>query len=351
MELLQIKSLLKSYYRFFNYLVVFYISSTFFTLLLSAFISSYKIIVLYKLLNYSIILFPIFIIYICLYVFKTTKNIMALYILIIFQITIISYILFPLINFGVVPRSIFEYFKWFFPIEGFLLWSILVRDLYNSKLKKIELQKEVITHKEESALNLIKGQDKERKRLSRQLHDSIGIKLASLKMNLISNEKIKNSCSDEVSKQIDEISTEVRHISHALNPESLERQGLIKAIEVEIFRLEDLYQNLLFEFEHDSNFVIKEKGYQNMIYWTCMELLNNVIKYSKATEVKIKLKLKDTTICLSVEDNGIGYDPEEYFNKGIGLRNIRDRAQLLDGNFRIERLKKGMLHMFELPIN
>jgi len=276
---------------------------------------------------------------------------MALYILIIFQITIISYILFPLINFGVVPRSIFEYFKWFFPIEGFLLWSILVRDLYNSKLKKIELQKEVITHKEESALNLIKGQDKERKRLSRQLHDSIGIKLASLKMNLISNEKIKNSCSDEVSKQIDEISTEVRHISHALNPESLERQGLIKAIEVEIFRLEDLYQNLLFEFEHDSNFVIKEKGYQNMIYWTCMELLNNVIKYSKATEVKIKLKLKDTTICLSVEDNGIGYDPEEYFNKGIGLRNIRDRAQLLDGNFRIERLKKGMLHMFELPIN
>ena len=278
--------------------------------------------------------------------FKTKEN-NALYFSIAFIADTLIFLAYSLIPFKIFRLTEYsDFFKWFIAVENVLILAILIKNLYDTKQHKIVLQKELITQKEINTTNYLKGQSEERKRFANQLHDSINLKLSTLKIQLS-----RLDLESKYLQQLDEINQEIRSISHAISPISLQNKGVVKAINENIFKLEDSYPELIINFKHHSEFELSlDKKNSELIYWTCLELINNIIKHANASQIKLTLYKIDGSIILSVCDNGIGYDKKNNLsNKGIGLKNITDRALIMNGVFITTNLTVGMKHEFKIP--
>jgi signal transduction histidine kinase len=213
----------------------------------------------------------------------------------------------------------------------------------------------------ESIQAIITGQENERKRLAREIHDGIGPLLSSAKLELdLFLEDLKehdSSIPDEklfsIRQTIDTISVDLRDLSHRLIPRLLEEFGLLSAFQNMVGRLNsfkksnvDLYCHLDPEDRFDRDIELN-------LFRCGQELLNNAIKHSKAKNVILQLIKHEDSIVLMVEDDGIGFIPAE-LNKnsdGIGLLNIETRIRALDGDFLIEAEKeRGSLVSIEIPL-
>lgn len=205
------------------------------------------------------------------------------------------------------------------------------------KTKNEELQRK----NEEIELALRKGQNIERKRVASELHDSLNTKIAGMRWQLESldegdfndyNRKIINHLMDIAGEAYDDI----RLISHNMVPSDLEEKGLIAALQKLVGRFgsvnglsftldSNLEQRLPLEIEHQ-------------LYHIVLELINNVVKHARATEVLISLKQKDNVLELMVADNGKGFDgpPARDLQKGMGLLNVRGRAAAMGAGCSIE---------------
>jgi len=289
--------------------------------------------------------FPISFFVICFQIYFKTKSTNALLLSLTFLITNIYFVVSAITPFQVISHSVMVFFKWGVLAESVMILVIIIRDLINTKLDKQRLEMDLITQKSINTTRYMKGQSAERKRFASQLHDSINLKLSSLKMQL-SNHNID----EKIVKQLDDVNAEIRSISHSLSPVSLERNGLVNAINEVIFKLEDSYPDLIIEFKYPHQDFRASTRNEELCYWTCLELLNNTIKHSGASKICIELAIVDLCIELSVEDNGVGFDYESIkHKKGIGLQNVYDRAFLVDGTFEVKKLEKGVLQIFKLP--
>ena len=87
------------------------------------------------------------------------------------------------------------------------------------------------------------------------------------------------------------------------------------------------------------------------LYRILQEQLNNIIKYAGATEIFVGLKFVDNNLKLTIKDNGKGFDPKQY-SKGIGLENMKRRAKLFSGTFKLNTSPdKGCEITIEIPLN
>jgi len=200
-----------------------------------------------------------------------------------------------------------------------------------------EKQKEV-----KKALYL--GETHERQRVASELHDNVNTKLAAARWRLeaISND-VSGDAHDIVTSTIEMLEDayqDVRHISHNLVPEKLEKEGLIKSINNLIRKLNS---------NGEINFSFKALPFRNNeitkivypLYNIVFELINNVMKHADATEVNISLEEKGNQLIAIVADNGKGYDVEK-MKKGFGLRSIISRVESLNGHIDIaSELGKG----------
>ncbi len=172
---------------------------------------------------------------------------------------------------------------------------------------------------------LLEAQEKERKRVSKELHDGVGQKLLLIKNSLTLN---PTKTSDIVDSTIEDI----RSISRNLHPVQLEKFGLTKAIENIVEDLNDL-TTIFFSDEIDNidNFFPKEK--EIYLYRIIQECINNIIKHSNATAARIVAKKEGNKVTITIQDNGKGFNLDESLNKqkSFGLKSLQERVDFLKG--------------------
>ncbi|HEY2722714.1 MAG TPA: response regulator [Chitinophagaceae bacterium] len=183
----------------------------------------------------------------------------------------------------------------------------------------------------------IQAQEKEREELGKELHDNINQLLATSKMCIDiarKNEAIREECLSRSHENLRIAIEEIRVLCKQLVAPSIVDLGLAEAVN-------DLISGMKFsnkiEFHFTATGIDKETTEthkQLMIYRVIQEQINNILKYAKASEVTIEIKLVDKTLMLKIADNGIGFDTSKKMN-GIGLRNIKSRVQLYNGHLNI----------------
>jgi two-component system, NarL family, sensor kinase len=196
--------------------------------------------------------------------------------------------------------------------------------------------------------------EKERARIASDLHDELGPILSAVKFKInsldIHNDEDQNLL-DKSNKNIDEIIRRMREISNDLLPNTLLRKGLIAAIEESIDNFKkDKSININFVY-HGIPDISKEKAID--IYRMIQEIIHNTLKHAKASELKIELKCSKQTLIILTEDNGRGFDyvRQSVENKGLGLRNLLSRTEVLGGDMYIDsKQNKGTKYTFEIPL-
>jgi signal transduction histidine kinase len=215
-----------------------------------------------------------------------------------------------------------------------------------NKLSNIRIEEQ-----QKGLIAVIQAQEDERKRIAKDLHDGIVQQLTGLKLGM---QKIFNKKeSDESNKLItilDNSAKELRELSHRMMPRSLGELGLLPSLEE---MLENSIGNTSIHYQFE-NFGIKQRFDENIeiaIYRIAQELINNVIKHSKASNVNIQLFMAGNEIVLIIEDNGIGMDLTTK-KDGIGLMNISSRLDTINGKVNFEPSpESGTLATVKIPLN
>lgn len=224
----------------------------------------------------------------------------------------------------------------------------------NLKLKQYNKLKDINSDLQGKIISAtIDGQEQERVKISEILHDSVSATLSSVGLHLSAFEtSLNEEQRDDLKKTrslLKQAHDKVRDLSHELVPPLLVKFGLQ-------FALRDLcenHSNSLIKFHFSSELANTKKFRHDLeikLYYIVSELLNNVIKHSKASEVHLNL-LEDNRkkLILSVKDNGKGFNAKET-QLGFGLTQIKARVKNMRGNIKIESVdNQGTEIIIELP--
>ncbi len=241
----------------------------------------------------------------------------------------------------------------------FLIISIVgagVFVFYRRRQKqKAAMDAAVIRHSEMQLKAVIDGQEEERRRIARELHDGVGQTLSGIKLNweivsdtLISSPKIQHL--EKMSHMLDDAVSEVRTISHQMMPKELEQFGLVPTIRG-ILQFNFGNTGIQFNFEDTG---MENRLPQNVelgLFRILQELIANILKHARANTVDIQLVRRSKQIMVMVEDNGKGFDFEKLKNPGIGLMNIESRVEAIDGVLNYETaVGKGTIVTIRIPL-
>jgi signal transduction histidine kinase/ligand-binding sensor domain-containing protein len=193
---------------------------------------------------------------------------------------------------------------------------------------------------------LIASQESERKRIAGELHDSLGQQLliiknwAVLALNSLQNQESPKEPLDEISSTASHAVEEMRGIAYNLRPYQLEKLGLSTAIRGLVTRMGNS-SNARFSAEIDEVDGLFSKEVEISIYRIVQEALNNTVKHSRATAVRVLVTNNLGTVDLRIEDNGCGFTPPDgtapqQSNKGFGLLGIAERVRILGGRVVIQ---------------
>jgi PAS domain S-box-containing protein len=193
---------------------------------------------------------------------------------------------------------------------------------------------------------LLTAQERERKRISMELHDELGQSLAVLKLQIRAIERglgedqqdLKGECR-ELLGYLDGVIDDIRRLSRDLSPAILEDLGLQSALKYLIDGVSKHY-TVSHTFEvADLDHLFPSEA-QIIIYRIFQECLTNISKHAGATEVSMAVKEQDGSIYLVLEDNGAGFDPAKVSarrasGRGLGLAALDERARMLGGTLEI----------------
>lgn len=230
-----------------------------------------------------------------------------------------------------------------------ILVFLIIYLSYRNKQKRI-MQEAIIDEQKHRTKAIIEAQETERKRIARELHDGIGQMLSAASMNfsLLSNinDIPKNEFNNSM-KILNDACDEVRSISHQMMPKVLIESGLVSALG-DLLNKSFKNSDINFQFHYNGLDSRLESNVEIGLYRISQELINNIIKHSKANTIDFNLYKSKNSIILSVEDNGIGLGNMKI--SGIGLSNIKSRAESLNGNFNIENAPiKGTNAVIRVP--
>ncbi len=240
-----------------------------------------------------------------------------------------------------------------------IIWSFRVKlrakDLINIKNEEISRKKisELIKKQQIKAiLEREKGQEEERKRIAQELHDGIGGALAGIKLNLervYAHEASPTPVLERTLQNIDATFRELRSISHNLLPPNFVDNPFTQVLNSYIEHFQNKLQ-LNYTYYPAKLLDSINEEIQVDIYRIIQELFNNCIKHAHAKQVDIQLTGYNNYINLLFEDNGVGFDLQKY-KKGIGLVNIQNRINILQGSFHIDsKPGRGTLINIDIPI-
>ncbi len=250
-------------------------------------------------------------------------------------------------------------------LYSFLILLIPVIGLLVTYYQKIKAQSELTKKQEEvneekissllkdQELKVIKAsiesQDKERKRIAQELHDSIGGNLAAIKLQLNNSENKNEGLLKGINTQIDDTYELVRDLSHNLIPKKFSKNNFCDI-------LEEYFKNIggasslttLCSVYPRKEIDLLDEKLQIETFKIIQELITNSIKHSKASSIELQLNLVENELSILFEDDGVGFDTNKNI-EGIGFRNIRSRLNKISGTIDIDsRIKRGTIINIEI---
>jgi signal transduction histidine kinase len=222
----------------------------------------------------------------------------------------------------------------------------------NAERLRVEIElRESESQLRELSAALLNAQERERKLIAQEIHDSMGASLAAIKFKV---ENVLNEIYDDnpqamvalesVIPIIQETIEEGRRIQMSLRPSMLDDLGLLATINWVCRQFESTYSNIHIKREIDIEEHEVPDSLKIVIYRVLQEALHNIAKHSKADRVNLMLRKMGAAVELGVQDNGQGFDPGEAQSRigtgrGLGLDSMRERAGLSGGSFSIESSK------------
>jgi signal transduction histidine kinase len=196
------------------------------------------------------------------------------------------------------------------------------------------------------ASQLLRAQEDERKRIAREMHDSIGSSLSAVKfcaenaaVQLEANHKVRASFK-MLSRSIEQAIDESRRIITDLRPSLLDDLGIIATLGWFCRRCEGIYSGIKVKRDVRIEEAQVPENLKIIIFRIIQEAVNNSAKHSQAGEISLSLALEGEQIALRISDNGVGFDPAESPSKDsrakFGLTSMRERAELSGGKFEIK---------------
>ncbi len=192
---------------------------------------------------------------------------------------------------------------------------------------------------------LLQTQERVGKRISKDLHDSVGQSLLLIKNRVVQNEDAKTATI------VDGVIDEVREISRSLHPFKLEEFGLTVTLQSSVEMIDENY-DIFISAEIDNIDTIFDKEKEINIYRLVQESFNNILKHSNARSAEIIVVNKDQNVEILIKDNGKGFDvaKEKLSASKIGLKTLTERSKFLKANFKIlSEINQGTTLIFNIP--
>jgi signal transduction histidine kinase len=209
--------------------------------------------------------------------------------------------------------------------------------------------KQKIAIQQQRLESLIEGEEKERSRIAKDLHDGIVQDLTAIKLK-IQGIKQGDIFFKEISDDIDQAAKEVRDIAYQMMPIALREYGLIPSLE-NLLQKTLSNNNIKYDFETVNIEERLSEKIEVCLYRITQELLNNVIKHSKANFVSLVISKHQDFISLIFEDNGTGFNETEV-KKGIGMTSLSSRLEIVNGELKFESSEgSGTMAIIKIPIN
>jgi len=204
------------------------------------------------------------------------------------------------------------------------------------------MKQEVMTMKREGEVRLLEaiaeGEEIERGRLARELHDGVSGMLSAAKLSVGSLRQVPGVEVNESFRQanalLEDTARELRQVSHNLMPEHLRQIGLIGSLEQYLETMERT-GNIRFHLQHYGMEKRLDRKTELLLYRVIQELVHNIMKHARATEALVQLNRNHRLMQVTIEDNGAGM-PATDATDGAGLESIRTRLQSLYGKLDIE---------------
>lgn len=239
----------------------------------------------------------------------------------------------------------------------FGLAGVIVYIVYHYQIKQNKYLKNVekldLQHDSVSFINRLEIQENVLTKLSRDIHDNVGLSLTVAKMNIaglldgskMEDEKKLTTTYNMITRSIDGL----RKLSHSLNAEKIINSGLHRSIETELNWIDsaELFR-ISFEVEGEEFFAMGSA--ELTLFRVFQEAMQNIIKHSKAKNVTVRLSFSETSIKLLIQDDGQGFDTN-LESDSSGLQNMKSRIDFLNGSFHVEStVGYGTRIIINLPI-
>jgi signal transduction histidine kinase len=201
------------------------------------------------------------------------------------------------------------------------------------------------------ASELIRAEEEERARVSRELHDGLGQLIAALTLEL---EAMRTQAPEQLQPRIDDvrtlanqIGTDIRRMSHELRPAILDELGLHDALSALVRRM-SRPPRLTVELSVRGNLIVLPADVRLTAYRIVQEALTNVVRHSGAGRAEVNVDLDAHALRIAIADNGKGVDST---NEGFGLTGLRERVEAVGGSLRVGPAEQGgALVAAELPV-
>ncbi|RYJ42960.1 sensor histidine kinase [Flavobacterium beibuense] len=232
------------------------------------------------------------------------------------------------IAFGIIISLLF--------VSLLVLFCALLIKLYINKVKgytRLIYQKDLDFQKTLTE-TVLETQEEVLNNISQDLHDDAGQQLTYINF-MLENIKLDSPelepVIEPVSQQLKRLSGSIRSISHSLNNQLIIKQNLVRAIESEVTRLQKNNRIKISLNTSDKGNKSFDPDNKIVIYRIFQEIVNNIFKHSKATQVNIEL-ITSPKFMMKISDNGVGFDYNVAKNNNVslGLKNITNRAALIN---------------------
>jgi signal transduction histidine kinase len=208
-------------------------------------------------------------------------------------------------------------------------------------LKQIEERKRLETE-------LLSITERERRWIGQELHDSIGQQLTGIEfMTKVLEEKLTDKSLEEatyaakITTFVNRATDQTRELARSLHAVDLEANDLVSALKELTATTEHLFDSLLCSLQCDNIFPIKDTSVIINLYRIAQEAITNAIRHGKAKNIEIRLSSEGSCTTLTVENDGVDFPGLQAGSKGMGLRIMRYRAEMIGGSLDIQRSADG----------
>jgi len=227
----------------------------------------------------------------------------------------------------------------------------MIQEQLRSKAMEVEYQRKML----QAALE---SQENERQRVSKDLHDDVGMMLMTVRaqVNSMVGKAFSDAQAGDIRQLVDDTHETVRRISWDLKPSTLERFGVVQTVKEMGSRL-SVNGSVPVEFHEEGNPASLDKHQETLLFRIVQESVSNALRHGQAHRIDIRFLWEEPSLTVTITDDGIGFDFPEEKNKmkvqlGLGLINLENRVALLGGQLHFEKnIPSGTMVKIRIPLH